>query len=190
MSLNLANILTISRIVFVPVIAFSFFVDSSFSRWLATFLFMVACLTDYLDGYIARSWSQTTKVGQFLDPVADKLLVASTLLLLAGFGRISHMTMLPALIILWREILVSELRDGLSAYNINVTVSKLSQWKTTSQMLAISFLLIGKANSDSRFIKIILFAGEGLLWMAAFLTLYSGFLYFQRHLKQLKKIVF
>src|SRR4051812_19033672 len=85
---TIPNVLTLSRIALIPIIMAAFYTDNHMGRWVATFAFIGACFTDFLDGYVARQWSQTTKFGQFLDPIADKLLVASTLLMLVGFGRI------------------------------------------------------------------------------------------------------
>jgi cardiolipin synthase len=171
---TLPNFLTFMRIAMIPVVMASFYIHTAAGRWVAVIVFVAACLTDYLDGYFARAWSQTTKMGQFLDPVADKLLVASTLLLLAGFGRISHVTMLPTMVILCREILVSGLREYLSDLHITVPVTRVSKFKTAIQMLAISLLLLGDTPA---FGSPVLILGEVFMWLAAILTLHSGLCY-------------
>lgn len=171
---TLPNFLTLLRIAMIPVIVISFYIHTVGGRWVAAVVFIAACLTDYLDGYFARAWSQTTRIGQFLDPVADKLLVASTLLMLAGFGHISHLTMLPTVVILCREIMVSGLREYLSDFKVRVPVTLVSKYKTAIQMLAISLLLLGDTPA---FGSPVLILGELCMWGAAFLTLQSGYYY-------------
>ncbi len=175
---TLPNVLTLSRIVLIPVVMVAFYVNTTLSKWIAVIAFISACLTDFLDGYIARLMKQTTKFGQFLDPIADKLLIASTLLLLAGFDRISRISFLPAIVILCREILVSGLREYLSALHVAMPVSYLAKWKTLIQMTAIAFLLVGDIHGISMAIP-----GEVLLWIAALLTLITGYDYFRTSLK-------
>jgi cardiolipin synthase (CMP-forming) len=175
---TLPNVLTMSRIMLIPVVTTAFYIDTTLSKWIAVIAFICACLTDFLDGYIARLMKQTSKFGQFLDPIADKLLIASTLLLLAGFDRISRLSFLPAIIILCREILVSGLREYLSALHVTVPVSYLAKWKTLIQMTSIALLLVGEIHGLSMTIP-----GELLLWMAALLTLITGYDYFRTSLK-------
>jgi cardiolipin synthase len=177
---TLPNLLTLARIVLIPIMMVAFYANDRFGNWVAAIVFMLACFTDFLDGYVARVWSQTTKVGQFLDPVADKLLVSSTLLLLAGFDRISRFTLIPAIVILCRDIMVSGLREYLSELKVNMPVTPLAKWKTAVQMIAISFLLLG---DSSVFGKSFLLLGEGLLWAAAVMTLISGFNYLKANAK-------
>ncbi len=169
-----------ARIGLIPIMMGAFYTQSLIGRWVAAFAFIFACFTDFLDGYFARSWSQTTRVGQFLDPIADKLLVASTLLMLAGFGRISHFTLMPAIIILCREIMVSGLREFLSELKVNMPVTDFAKWKTAIQMLAISLLLLGDTPT---FGSPFLLLGEGLLWIAALMTLTSGLDYLKASIK-------
>lgn len=180
--LNIPNLLTISRIAFIPLIMATFYTDNPVARWVATLAFISACFTDFLDGYVARRWSQVSKLGQFLDPIADKLLVASTLLMLVGFGHIRPVSFLPAIIILCREILVSGLREFLSSLRVPLPVSTLAKWKTSAQMAAISLLLISDI-FPFRFILNLI--GEGLLWIAALLTLITGFAYLRSGLRHL-----
>jgi cardiolipin synthase (CMP-forming) len=175
---TLPNALTISRILLIPVVMIAFYVNTTLSKWIAVIAFMSACLTDFLDGYIARMMKQTSKFGQFLDPIADKLLIASTLLLLTGFDRISRLSFLPAVIILCREILVSGMREYLSAYKVRMPVSYLAKWKTFIQMAAIAMLLVGDVQNVSLSIP-----GEILLWIAAILTLITGYDYWRTALR-------
>lgn len=174
------NLLTLARIGLIPVMMGTFYTESVVGRWVAVFVFIFACFTDFLDGYVARVWSQTTKLGQFLDPVADKLLVASTLLMLAGFGRISHFTLMPAVIILCREIMVSGLRECLSELKVNMPVTTFAKWKTAVQMIAISLLFLGDTPT---FGNPFLIVGEGMLWAAAIMTLISGVDYLKAGIK-------
>jgi len=179
---TIPNVLTLCRIVLIPIIMAAFYTENHMGRWVAMLAFVSACFTDFLDGYVARLWSQTSKFGQFLDPIADKLLVASTLLMLVGFGRIRPLSFLPAIIILCREILVSGLREFLSGLQVRMPVSTLAKWKTAVQMIAISFLLIGDISPFGRIVNL---AGEGLLWIAALLTLVTGYAYLQSSLRNL-----
>jgi cardiolipin synthase len=144
---------------------------------------MVACATDYLDGYVARTWSQVSKLGQFLDPTADKLLIASSLLMLAGFNRISHYALIPAIVILCREIMVSGLRETLLELNVPMPVTRLAKWKTACQMLAIAMLMI---NQSMHSIIDLQMWGECFLWVAAMLTLITGSSYLRAGLKHFK----
>jgi cardiolipin synthase len=158
----------------IPVLVLSFYMDTSTWRFVAASVFIAACVTDYLDGYVARTFKQTTRFGQFLDPVADKLLIAATLLLLAGFRRIDQLTFIPAIIILCREILVSGLREHLSDLHVTIKVSNLAKWKTACQMGSICLLLVGEAMNTHTPIHLV---GQGLLWCAALLTLATGYQY-------------
>ena len=178
---TLPNLLTLGRIALIPILVAAFYTQTSLGRWIAAIVFISACLTDYLDGYVARAWSQTSRLGQFLDPIADKLLVASTLLLLAGFGRISTYSLLPAIVILCREIMVSGLREFLSDFNVTVPVTRLAQFKTANQMIGISLLLL----ADASFGQSMLMVGEGMLWVAAVMTLFSGYDYLRIGFKHL-----
>jgi len=179
---SLPNLLTLSRIALIPIIMATFYTDNHIGRWVATLAFISACFTDFVDGYVARLWSQTTKLGQFLDPVADKLLVASTLMMLVGFGRIQPVSFLPAIIILCREILVSGLREFLASLQVRMPVSALAKWKTAVQMGAISLLLIGDISPFGAIVNIV---GESLLWIAAVLTLMTGYSYLRSSLRHL-----
>tara|TARA_R110002126_G_scaffold155833_3_gene303067 strand:- start:79237 stop:79851 length:615 start_codon:yes stop_codon:yes gene_type:complete len=183
---NIPNLLTYARIVAVPLIVLCFFVEgrlhgSDLARWSALGIYVIASITDFFDGYLARIWNQTSNIGRMLDPIADKLLVSSILLLLAAAGTIAGWSIWAAIIILCREILVSGLREYLAMLKVSVPVTWLAKWKTTLQMIAIGFLLAGPAGD-----KIIPYTTELgiiLLWVAAVITMYTGYDYFRAGLK-------
>lgn len=189
-ALNLPNLLTYARILAVPLIVLCFFLEgrlrsSDFARWSALAIFMAASITDYLDGYLARAWKQTSNIGKMLDPIADKLLVATCLLLLAADTdrTIAGWSLWAAIIILCREILVSGLREYLAALKVSVPVTQLAKWKTAIQMVAIAFLLAGPAGD-----KVLPYTTEigiTLLWVSAIVTLYTGWDYFRAGLKHI-----
>ena len=145
MILTLPNILTLSRVAVIPVLVALFFLETKNGQWIACGLFIFSAITDFFDGFLARSLGQTTAFGTFLDPVADKLLVASVLLMMVAFGQITGVVVIPAIIILCREILVSGLREYLSGFAVCLPVSNLAKWKTTLQMAAICILIVGDA---------------------------------------------
>jgi cardiolipin synthase len=176
------NFLTIIRIALIPVVVILFYFDRPLSNWIVASIFILACITDYLDGYFARTLKQTSSFGMFLDPVADKLLVAATLLMLVGFGRIQGLSLIPAVIILCREMLVSGLREFLTEANVSIPVTRLAKWKTTLQMTALSCLII--EDIPGIFIPIA-FLGTMGLWAAAALTLITGFDYLRAGLKHM-----
>jgi len=187
---NLPNILTYGRIVAVPLVVLCFFLEghlksSDFARWSALVIFLIASITDYFDGYLARAWQQTSNIGRMLDPIADKLLVATCLLLLAADTdrTIAGWSLWAAIIILCREILVSGLREYLAALKVSVPVTQLAKWKTAIQMVAIAFLLLGPAGD-----KIVPYwtqIGITLLWISAIVTLYTGYDYFRAGVKHI-----
>jgi cardiolipin synthase len=185
---SLPNQLTYARIVAVPaVVACLYWQDilhgGIWLRWVALVLFIAAGVTDILDGYFARSWGQQSSFGRMLDPIADKLLVASCLLMLAADGTIRGWSLWAAIVILCREILVSGLREYLAELNVRVQVTQLAKWKTTLQLVAIGFLIAGKAGDAV--VPIVTPTGLSLLWISAVLTLYTGWDYFRagaRHL--------
>ena len=183
---SIPNLLTYGRILCVPLIVLCFFIEgkldsSDFARWVALWIFVIASITDFLDGYLARIWNQTSNIGRMLDPIADKLLVASILLLVAADGTIAGWSLWAAIIILSREILVAGLREYLADLKVSVPVTRIAKWKTTAQMLAIGFLLAGPAGE-----KVLPYTTEigiTLLWVAAILTMYTGYDYFRAGLK-------
>jgi len=176
---SLPNLLTLFRIAAIPGIVALFFLESNLGKYLACGLFSIAAITDFFDGYLARAYGQQSSFGQFLDPVADKLLVSSALLMATAFGQIGGLTLLPAVVILCREILVSGLREFLAGLRIGVPVSTLAKWKTMIQMFAIGFLIVGDAGPDWLPVRLI---GEAGLWAAAVLTLITGYDYLQASL--------
>jgi cardiolipin synthase len=189
---NLPNMLTYARILAVPLVALCFYLEgrlqsSDFARWSALVIFVLASVTDYLDGYLARAWQQTSNIGKMLDPIADKLLVATCLLLLAADtdhrGGIAGWSLWAAIIILCREILVSGLREYLAALKVSVPVTQLAKWKTAIQMIAIAFLLLGPAGD--KLVPYWTQLGHVLLWIAALVTLYTGYDYFRAGAKHI-----
>ncbi|MEK1887718.1 MAG: CDP-diacylglycerol--glycerol-3-phosphate 3-phosphatidyltransferase [Phyllobacterium sp.] len=183
---SLPNLLTYARIIAVPLVVLCFFLEgrlqsSDAARWGALAIFLIASITDFFDGYLARIWQQTSTIGRMLDPIADKLLVSAVLLLLAADGTIAGWSLWAAIIILCREILVSGLREYLAELKVSVPVSRLAKWKTTIQMIAIAFLLTGPAGD--KIVPIVTISGIILLWIAALITLYTGWDYFRAGLK-------
>jgi cardiolipin synthase len=178
---SIPNLLTLSRILVIPALIGSFYLDSPLSNWLALGLFTAAGITDFFDGYVARAMGVQSKLGQFLDPVADKLLVASALFMLAAMQKIDNITILAAVIILCREMLVSGLREVLADIKVGLPVSRLAKWKTTVQIVAIGFLLAGDAPQWLPAVEI----GSVGLWIAAVLTLYTGYDYLRAGLRHL-----
>src|SRR5262249_25031257 len=138
-------LLTLSRIAVIPVLIVLFFVGGGGAMWLACLVFTLAAITDYFDGHFALSRRQISTIGVFLDPIADKLLVAAGILLLAAFDHVKGLAIVPAMVILCREILVSGLREFLAGLRVRVPVSRLAKWKTAIQMVALGFLIVGDA---------------------------------------------
>lgn len=179
---SIPNILTLSRILVIPGLIGSFYLDSPLANWLALGLFVAAGVTDFFDGYMARALGVQSKLGQFLDPVADKLLVAAALFMLAATpGRIDSITVIAAVVILCCEVLVSGLREVLADIKVSVPVTRLAKWKTTVQIVAIAFLLAGDAASFLHAKEV----GTVGLWVAAVLTLYTGYDYLRAGLRHL-----
>ncbi len=182
MKLKIPNILTIGRIIIVPIFVLTFFIPGFFGDLIPFFLFVLASFTDYLDGLLARLFKDESKLGELLDPIADKILVAAALILLVMNGTIKNYEVIAAIIILTREILISGLREFLAKGQILMQVTSLSKFKTFTQMLSIAILLTGDSGN-----KIINFeeynaqtVGIILLWFSAFLTLYTGYDYIRK----------
>ena len=181
--MKIPNILTIGRIIIVPIFVLSFFIPGVFGDLVPFFLFVIASFTDYLDGLLARLYKEESKLGELLDPIADKILVAAALVLLIMNGIIKNYEVIAAIVILTREILISGLREFLAKRSKDtVPVSSMSKFKTFIQMFSIALLLTGETGN-----KIINFQdynaqtiGIILLWVAAFLTLYTGYIYFKK----------
>lgn len=178
--MTLPNILTLSRILLIPLILYTFYYPSVMTSWIAAIAFMFACITDFLDGYVARAWKQTSKFGQVFDPIADKLLIASVLLMLAGFGHLKHLALIPAVIILCREILISGMREHVMHQILPVTY--LSKVKTTTQMAALTLLLLGPLAGEQ-----CVSLGNILLWIAASLSVKTGYAYVKKTLLSMEE---
>ena len=179
---KIPNILTIGRIIIVPFFVIAFFLPGFYGDIIALILFIVASFTDFLDGMLARMMEQESKLGELLDPIADKIIVAAALILLVMNGTIKNYEVIAAITILTREILVSGLREFLAKGRIKLPVSNLSKLKTVLQMVSIGLLLSGETGN-----KIINFQdynaqtiGIILLWLSAFLTLYTGYEYLRK----------
>lgn len=179
---SLPNLLTLSRIAVIPILILLLFLGTPLYRYIACVLFIGACITDYLDGYLARHRAEVSALGRFLDPIADKLLVAAVLMMLVAIGGVSGLVVLPALVILCREILVSGLREYLAEIRVPLPVSKLAKWKTVIQMVALGVLVVGEAGPSALPVQTL---GEVGLWLAAALTLITGYDYLQRGLKHM-----
>ena len=182
--ISVPNLLTLSRILAIPLVVATFYVPGDAARWFGCALFSAAAVTDWLDGHMARRWEQQSELGRFLDPIADKLLVSATLFMLTTTGRLSWGAVLPALVILCREILVSGLREYLAGLRVGLPVSRLAKWKTAIQMVAIGFLIVGSAGPAFLPVAAI---GESLLWLAALLTLVTGYDYLHAGLTHLTR---
>lgn len=180
---QIPNILTFSRIALIPLMAALFFLEESWDMmavWLNLAFYILAALSDYFDGYFARKWKVVSPLGTFLDPISDKIMVGCLLVLLVGFGRLEGLWMIPVLVILTREFLISGLREYLGPKNISVPVTKLAKWKTAVQMLALGFLIAGPFSAS------LLLSGQILLALAALITAITGWGYLKAGLAHLK----
>ena len=179
---KIPNLLTIGRIILVPFFVVAFYLPGFYGDLTAFALFIIASFTDFLDGMLARMLGEESKLGELLDPIADKIIVATALILLVMSGTIRHYEVIAAIIILTREILISGLREFLAKGQAKLPVSNLAKLKTFLQMVAISLLLTGETgnkilnfqNYNAQTIGII------LLWLSAFLTLYTGYEYLRK----------
>lgn len=181
---NLANILTVSRLLLLPVIIALFFAESvmgGFAVWLCLAVYFICSVTDFFDGYIARKFNQISDFGTFLDPISDKIFVASILILLVAFARITGVWILLVLIIFAREFLISGLREFLGPKNVKMPVSSLAKWKTAFQMLSLGFLIIG--NNYAPYTTEL---GLLLLSLATILTVVTGVSYMMAGLKHFR----
>lgn len=176
--MTIANILTLFRILLLIPFIGMFYVDTAWANGVAVALYLIACLTDYLDGTLARQFNEESPLGIFLDPIADKLLISVTIVMLAATGRLEgYMAVLPALVILAREIFISGLREHLSLEKVQVPVSVLAKWKTAVQMISLSYLL---ADGPKKYIWGFHEVGVLLLWAAAVLSVISGYEYWRK----------
>jgi cardiolipin synthase len=178
---SLPNLLTYARIAAVPVVVACLLGEGYGLRWIAFSLYVTAAITDYVDGYLARAWGQQSPLGRMLDPIADKLLVASCLLAFAATGMLTGVSFWAAVVILCREILVSGLREFLAELRVSVPVTQLAKWKTFAQLTAVGFLVAGPAGDQ--IVPFVTEAGHVLLWLSALLTLYTGYDYFRAGLR-------
>ncbi len=174
---NLPNLLTISRIVVIPVIFMAIYIHSALWSIFAGVLFVLASITDYLDGYFARSRNQNSVLGRLLDPIADKLLVVSALLIIVANRMVNPITYIPVIIIMCREVLVSGLREFLAEFRVGMPVTRLAKWKTGFQMVAIAMILLQNLYFIGEVVGVV---GEVLLWVAGILTFVTGYQYFAK----------
>ncbi len=184
MHYTLPNILTLGRIAAIPVMVPLLWTPGAFWAWAACGVFALAAVTDWLDGYIARARSEYSDFGRFLDPIADKLLVAATLMMLVATRRIEGYTVLAALVILCREIMVSGLREFLAGLRVGLPVSRLAKWKTTVQLLSIGVLIVGDYGEALLPLPIQLIGEWGLIG-AALVTLVTGWDYLRAGLSHM-----
>jgi cardiolipin synthase len=181
---NLPNVLTYGRIAAAPLVGATYYIPGNWGPWIAFTIFVIASVTDYIDGYLARAWQQQSALGRMLDPIADKLLVSVAILVLAVDGMFDGTTFWAAVIILMREIFVSGLREFLAELRVSVPVTRLAKWKTTMQLIAVAALLIAPALQGARQ-GFIVNIGLTFFWATAIVTLYTGYDYFRAGLKHL-----
>lgn len=182
------------RIAIVPILMASFYIEGWLYHWVAAGLFLLASITDFFDGYLARQLQAQSSLGKFLDPIADKLLVAAAIVMLIHFQQIGRYDVIPAIAILSREIMVSGLREFLAQINVSLPVTQLAKTKTAVQMTAITLLLIGVEGPNIEEVQTVVevtfteLVGRILLWVAALLTLITGYAYLRAGLKHMKTI--
>jgi CDP-diacylglycerol--glycerol-3-phosphate 3-phosphatidyltransferase len=170
---SIPNLLTYGRIVAIPVIVLLLVTGYPALRWLALLLYLAAAVSDFFDGYLARKWNQSSTLGRMLDPIADKLLVGALIVVFAWDRSFAWWDLTPALAILLREIFVPGLREFLGPKNVVVKVTPLAKWKTTVQLLALTFVFLAPLLPGAGFVA------ELLLWLAGIMTVITGVQYFQ-----------
>ncbi|MEI8396631.1 MAG: CDP-diacylglycerol--glycerol-3-phosphate 3-phosphatidyltransferase [Rhodospirillaceae bacterium] len=189
MRLNLPNILTLARIAAIPPAVALCFMQSAAADWILLALFLAAAVTDWLDGHLARLWREESPFGRFLDPIADKLLVLALLFMLAATGRLPDYSVIPALVILLREILISGLREFLAGIRVSLPVSRLAKWKTAVQMVAIALLIVGRHGAELLPVPLdqvpLDQVGALALWLAALMTAITGVDYMRLGLRHM-----
>ena len=199
---TLPNILTVLRLLAAPGVAVMFlYFHRPWADWFALVLFMAAAVTDFFDGWLARKWKQETKIGAMLDPIADKAMVVIALLVITGFSGMNPWILLPATLIMFREVFVSGLREFLGDTAGTLKVTRLAKWKTTAQMVAIAILFLGtgldwlthRGDSPGGLARFrdgpagwATVAGIWVLWIAGGLTLVTGWDYFRKALPFLR----
>ncbi len=176
---NIPNFLTILRIVLIPSIILCVELENEKYHWIALTLYVTACFSDFFDGYLARKFDIESNFGRFLDPIADKILVVSVLIILIAKDLITGVFVYPALIIILREIIVSGLRDFFLHSSKTLLVTNLAKWKTLIQMSSLGFLIV-QNNFET---KLILYIGNLGLTFASAITIYTGYIYFKKNLK-------
>ncbi len=186
MFLNLPNTLTISRIAVIPVITALFFIDARWAVWTNVVLYGLAGATDFLDGYLARSTGQISAFGRFLDSIADKLIVSIALFLAVAFDRLEGIWIIPAIIIIFREIMIAGLREFFAPYNIQLKTKPLARWKVLVQMLSIAFLIAGPYGPE--LIPYAIEIGKWGLLAAAILTATTGWDYWVDSYREFKRL--
>lgn len=179
---NLPNILTLARIAMLPVLIGLLFIEESWAVWTCFGLYVLAALTDFADGWLARKMNVVSAFGKFLDPIADKILVVCLLVSFVATGRIEGLWLIPLLVILIREFIVAGLREYLGPHGISLPVTQLAKWKTTIQMIAMGFLLIGP------FAPYCLETGLIGLGIASILTAITGWLYLKTGFTHMKTL--
>ena len=179
---NIPNFLTLFRICSIPIIIICIVFQNYILNWIALILYVLACLSDFFDGYLARKYNFETKFGKFFDPIADKILVTSIIFILVTVEKIDGFYIYPALIIILREIFVSGLREFLAKSKPHIKVTYLSKFKTLIQMFSLGFIIIG---DDFKLIKYTSFFGEIGLTIASIITIYTGYKYFDENLKSI-----
>ena len=179
---NIPNILTLLRILIIPVIIIFLEINEYFYNWLALLLYSIACISDFLDGYLARKFEIESSFGRFLDPIADKILIVSVIFILVSNSIIIGIFVYPALIIVIREILVSGLRDFFAHSRETLLVTNLSKWKTLIQMFSLGFLIV----SENFETNLILYTGYFGLTIASIMTIHTGYIYFKKNLRLFK----
>ncbi len=182
---NVPNILTIARLILLPFIIVLLYLEREVgvtAIWSALFLYIIAAITDFLDGWLARKWNQISLFGTFMDPISDKIFVAVLLVVFIDLGRLTGLWVIPVVFILSRELLVSGLREYLGPHNVQMPVSKIAKWKTAAQMLSLGFLIVGPH------IAHMLLAGQILLIVAAIITVITGGQYLKVGLEHMKKM--
>jgi CDP-diacylglycerol--glycerol-3-phosphate 3-phosphatidyltransferase len=165
----------------IPLVLIAAYMNTQLSSQIAALLFTIASITDYFDGWLARRMKLESSIGRFLDPIADKLLVGAVIVLLVHVKQ-DEWVLVPGVLIVLREILVSGLREFLAEINVSVPVSRLAKVKTTAQMLAIFLLLLGDVGSGLGYVD---YAGTAILWIAAILTLVTGYAYLRAGIKHM-----
>jgi CDP-diacylglycerol--glycerol-3-phosphate 3-phosphatidyltransferase len=168
---NLANILTLVRLALLPVIIVLFFFTAHWALWTSLALYIVASVTDWLDGWVARNYGQVSDFGKFMDPVADKIFIVTILLMLIAVDRVNGLWVLPVIVILVREFLVSGMREFLGPRNIQLPVTPLAKWKTATQMVAVGLLIMGPLSG------MVYYSGLAFLSIAAVITVITGWDY-------------